>query len=299
MKPGMWKRCGLPLAVVFFVGALSAGCEKGEVSLIYDEDEIKRYINEAPDESELFRVEGLIPDTPYRLPFDSAVYRDLVDSVVRTIDVQIAGPFNFGYLGYTNEALATVTDRFYLHTQRILGNDTLLLPNERELKRYGYFLLLGDENDLFLGWKLWGFSSLGQYDAPVELSVTTLDGKHSLPANLTDYPHELMAFDSVAYIRLIEVDTLQDKDSLRLAVSPRGGNTFGYYHLVSAVGDDGYFMETMTRIDDWRWVDTIKTPANNPRLWNILYVQTFLNPREEEYVGQFVRSWCIPYYTPR
>jgi hypothetical protein len=58
-------------------------------------------------------------------------------------------------------------------------------------------------------------------------------------------------------------------------------------------------METMTRIDDWRWVDTIKTPANNPRLWNILYVQTFLNPREEEYVGQFVRSWCIPYYTPR
>lgn len=284
------------LVGVIALGLILPGCEEEEVFLIYDQDEIKRYINEAADEPDLFRIEGLIADTPYRLPSDTAIYCDLVDSVVRTIDVEIAGPFDFDFFGNTYEALATVVDRFYVRTQRTLGTDTIYLSNERVLTRYGYFLLVGDENDPFIGWKLWGYNSLGKFNAPVDLSVTTLDGKNSLPSNLVAYTHQPVAFDTIPYIRLIEIDTLQDNDTLVFVVSPRGDNPLGYYHLVSAEGDAGFFTQAMTRIDSLNWVDTIKTPANNLRLWNIILVQTFSNPKQGEYIGEYIKGWCIPYY---
>ncbi len=287
------------LAGAFALVMLVPGCEEEEVYPIYDEDEIKRYITEAADEPDLFRVEGLIADTPYRLPFDSAVYRDFVDSAVRTIDVQIAGPFDFDYLGYTYEALATVGDRFYVRTQRAFGTDTIQLPNERVLTRYGYFLLLGDGNDPFIGWKLWGYNSLGEFDAPVHLSVITMDKTDTLPANRTAYLHEPVELSRFPYVRLDEIDTLKGKVSLVLNVSPEGQNELGYYHLVSAEGDNGPFTETMTRIDSLHWVDTIKTPADNPRLWNLIFIQTFRNPTQANRPGQYNRGWCIPYRVPQ
>jgi len=278
--------------VALALGFSSSGCDEGEVFRILDIDEIKRYIEEAPDEPDLFRVDGLIANTPYYLPFDSTEYRDFVDSVTRTFVVNVAGPFDFGYLGYIQEALATVTDCFYVRTQKVLGLDTTELFSERDVTRYGYFLQLGNENNRFIGWKLWGFNSLGESNtpAPVRLSVKTLDGKNSLAANLGDYPHQPLGFKDFPYIKLYEIDTLKDDDTLILNVSPR--NPLGYYHLVSVVGDSGFLTEAMTRIDSVHWVDTIKTPANNPRLWNIVFIQSFRNPPS----GQYVRGWCIPYY---
>lgn len=278
----------LPLAALALV--VLSGCEEEEVYRVHDVDEIKRYLQETEEGLELFRVDGLIADTPYRLPFDDAEYRDFVDSTTRTVSVDVEGPFDFGYLGYTQEALATVTDRFYVRTQRVLGSDTTELLSERDVTRYGYFLQLGNENDAFIGWKLWGFNSLGEFDPPVRLSVKTLDGKHSLAATLGAYTEQPRAFHDYPYIKLYEIDTLKNNDTLVLSVSPR--NDIGYYHLVSAADDSGFFTKAMNRIDSLHWVDTIKTPANNPRIWNIIFVQSFLNPPSRQYI----RGWCIPYY---
>lgn len=286
------------LLTMVVLAVFLSGCEEEEVFRVHDMDEIKRYIEEAPDEPDLFRVKGLIVDTPYGLPFDSAEYRDFVDSVTRTIDVRIAGPFDFGHLGFIQEALATVRDRFYIRTERVLRSMKTVILSERDVTRYGYFLLLGDERNPFIGWKLWGFNSLGEFNtpAPVRLSVKTLDGKHSLAANLDAYTEQPIAFSSFPYIKLSEIDTLKNNDLLVLNVSPwNPQDPRRYYHLVSAAGDSGFFTKAMSRIDSLNWTDTIKTPANNPRLWNIIFVQSFQKPPSYHYS----RGWCIPYRIPQ
>ncbi len=272
------------------------GCENEEVFLIHDVDAIKQYLQETEEGLELFRTNNLIVDTPYRLPFDDTEYRDFVDSVTRTIDVRIAGPFDFGHLGFIQEALATVRDRFFVRTQKVLGPNITEILSERDVTRYGYFLLLGDERHPFIGWKLWGFNSLGEFDAPVRLSVKTLNGGISLAANFDAYTEQPIAFSSFPYIKLYEIDTLKNNDSLVLNVSPRNPqDPRRYYHLVSAASDAGFFTKAMSRIDPQHWADTIKTPSNNPRVWNIIFVQSFLNPPGRQYS----RGWCIPYRIPQ
>jgi len=271
------------------------GCEEREIPVITDEGQIIQYLALTEEGRELFRTHDLIPDDPYLLPYDNSVYQDLVDSIWRNIDVFIdtSRTYDFGALGRHYIAVATVTDRFFVTTVRVLGYNTTRIFGERLVKRYGYFVKLGDDSKPYLGWLLRGFNSLVSSVAPVNLSVKTPDGAKTLAATLAQYTYEAPG-TSLQFVRLSDIDTLNNGDTLIFNLSPREDRDSIYYYLTTGATNAGLITQAMDRIDDQHWVDTIVTPSPNPRLWNIVFVQSFLTPPS----FQYMRGWCIPYRIP-
>ena len=280
------------LAVVF--GVL-CGCEEREIPVITDEGQIIQYLTLTEEGRGLFRTDNLIPGNPYLLPYDNSVYRDIVDSVWRDVDVYIdtSRTYDFGALGHHYIAVATVTDRFFVTTVGVLSGDTTRIFGERLVKRYGYFVKLGDDRWPYLGWKLRGFNSLGSSVAPVILSVKTADGAQTLASTLAQYTYDAPG-SFLSFIHIYDINDLNTSDTLIFNVSPRTGHTVAYYHLTTGATDAGFVTQAMDRIDNMHWVDTIVTPSPNPRLWNIVFVQSFKEPPS----FQYMRGWCIPYRTP-
>jgi len=293
------RSCNLCLWLILAVtlGVL-CGCEEREIPVITDEGQIIQYLALTEEGRELFRTHDLIPDDPYLLPYDSSVYQDLVDSIWRDIDVFIdtSRTYDFGALGHHYIAVATVTDRFFVTTVRVSDDDTTRVfsdGQERLVKRYGYFVKLGDDSKPYLGWLLRGFNSLGSSVAPVNLSVKTADGAQTLAAALAQYTYDAPG-SSLPFVHINDINNLNNGDTLTFNVSPRTGPTINYYHLTTGATKSGFVTQAMDRIDDQHWVDTIVTPSPNPRLYNIVFVQTFLTPPS----FQYRRGWCIPYRTP-
>ncbi len=288
------------LAVAAVTLAVCCGCEERDVPLLIDEEEIIRYLSVTEEGRELFRTADLIPDDPYMLPCDSAVYRDFVDSTWREFDVAIDSTrtYNFGALGDHYAATTRVTDLFFVTTIKVLETEvppeTTWIFSEREVNRYGYFIKLGEDDKPYLGWKLWGFNSLGESDPPVNLSVTTADGAHTLAAMLARYSYQGPGF-VLSFIRLSDINNLENGDTLIFNVSPRGGYEPVYYHLTTGATDAGFVTQAMDSVNVGYWVDTIVTPSPNPRLWNVVFIQSFMKPPS----FQYVRGWCIPYRIPQ
>lgn len=271
------------------------GCEEREIPVITDEGQIIQYLALTGEGRELFRTHDLIPDDPYLLPYDGSVYQDLVDSIWRDIDVFIdtSRTYDFEALGHHYIAVATVTDLFFVTTVGVLSGDTTRIFGERLVKRYGYFVKLGDDSKPYLGWKLRGFNSLGSSPAPVNLSVKTADGAQTLAAALAQYNYDAPG-SSLPFIHIYDINDLNNGDALIFNVSPRADDPVTYYHLTTGATKAGFVTQAMDRIDDQHWVDTIVTPSPNPRLYNIVFVQSFLTPPSFKYM----RGWCIPYRTP-
>jgi hypothetical protein len=287
----------LPIIMAVILGVL-CGCEEREIPVVSDEEQIIQYLTYTEEGQELFRTHDLIPDDPYVLPYDSSVYQDVVDSTWRDIDVFIDSTrtYDFGALGQHYIAVATVTDRFFVTTVRILGDDTTHVfdeGQERLVQRYGYFVKLGDDSKPYLGWLLRGFNSLGSSGAPVNLSVITADGTQTLAATLAQYNYNSPG-SSLPFIHINDINDLNSGDTLIFNVSPWTGQTVTYYHLTTGATRSGFITQAMDRVDDQHWVDTIVTPSPNPRLYNIVFVQSFLTPPS----FQYMRGWCIPYRTP-
>jgi hypothetical protein len=290
------RNCKLFLLMILTMTlGILCGCEEREISPITDEEAIGLYISSADEGIGLFRTADLITDDPYLLPYDSSVYRDLVDSIWRDIDVFIdtSRTYDFGPLGYHYMAVATVTDLFFITTVRILGDDTSRIFGERQVIRYGYFVKLGDDSKPYLGWLLRGFNSLGSTLPPVKLSVKTSDGSQTLAAMLADYTYNAPG-SSLPFIHINDINNLNNGDTLVFNASPRAGQTVDYYHLTTGATNAGFVTQAMDRIDNQHWVDTIVTPSPNPKLYNIVFVQSFLTPPS----FQYMRGWCVPYRTP-
>ena len=285
------------LATVTF--GLFWGCEEREVFSPDYGGELKQYLIDTEEGRELFRTAGLIAENPYTLPYDMAVYRDFVDSTWRSVDIpDSVYLYDFGIYGELPAVEVSVTDIFFVTTLRILETDnapeTTRIFSEREVNRYGYFVKQGDDSKPFLGWKLWAFNSLGRYEQPVNLSVKTADGVNTLAAALADYTYDAPG-SSLLFVLLTDINNLSNGDTLVFNVSPRPDIPMDYFHLVTAETNSGFVTQTMDRIDDQNWVDTIVTPSPNPRLWNVIFVQSFLTPPS----FQYIRGWCIPYRIPQ
>ncbi|MEW5995003.1 MAG: hypothetical protein AB1744_11495, partial [Candidatus Zixiibacteriota bacterium] len=276
---------------------LYGGCEQREVLPPDDEAEMRAYLTLSEDGRELFRTEGLIPGTPYTLPFGDTVYQDRVDSVWRTInDTIVWEPQQIGIPGDYSVAQVDVIDIFFVTTMKTSNGSTIEFPNERQIKRYGYFAKLGDDTKPFLGWVLWAYNSLGFHDPPITLKTRTLNSGQTLASDLSFYnfrPTDTGHW----YIPLRDIHTLVHGDTVTFLGSRRENQQGVFYNTVTFDTDSGFTVECIDSIPGLfqRWADTIATRSPNPRLWNVIFIQTFLQPPN----SQFVRGWCIPYRVPQ
>ncbi len=307
-------KAAIAWAILLTGVALMVGCEDDrEVFDFYDHDELVRYIHEDATGLEFFRTAGLIPSDPYTKPFDEgAVYRDFVDSIDRWYDVfptPDSVDKDFGSpLWIVDDAEMIVEDLFFVRIQRIAGTDTSYVNQGRLLRRLGYFLRLGSENQRFSGWKLHGFNG-GAPGSGTLMEVTKEDG--------TTFRGDNIGFDEFRYVQYITIryqtengqwairtDTLvrYSRWAYRpledIAVVTKGRRLVftssfvrdnSVYQLMTADTNSGSTLQVMHGPQNAGYVDTVFTPAVNPRVWNLVFVQEF---KATDRPGDI---WCVSY----
>ena len=267
----------------------AAGCGEEDVPFYSDTDEITRYVTSHPDGRELFRTDSLMLATEYTVEGGSAEYEDMIDSVVRTIDVEILGPFDFGNLGQLKEAVAVVNDVFYVRTMRTDSIFAPIISRTRLLQRYGYFLKLGDDSRPYLGWKLYGFNGFGATSAPLNVSVKTTDGNTSFIGDdraMTSLAKGL----GLSYIKLEEIEEIENGSTLLIETTSLDDRP--YYNLLSVASSAGFVTEPMIAVDSMHHDISLKMSTTNNRFYDIMMIQTL---RDTIPAGFLVKAWCFPY----
>ncbi|MBU8934873.1 MAG: hypothetical protein KOO62_12870 [candidate division Zixibacteria bacterium] len=337
MEQSYGKRFGYYcLAVVLVsIGLLMvAGCEEKEVPYVKDTEILERYIYETEEGRDLFRTDNLFLEDEYTIPFDSAVYKTIVDSTHRDIELEIfvdtakydslrhfwyrtTHEYSYPVLNGTYwDAEAIIDDRFFVRTLRIFGSDTTETAEERVVTRYGFFVKIGSDNRPYLGWRLWGFNG-GAPNSPGQMEVRSEDGAVFRGDNLGyDNFRYIIHWENYStgdtttqaggsnhiYLRTDELGVIEDGSWLYLNSSYVRNQS--YYQTVSAATDGGFRLQMMNRSDSSHYVDTVKTPDNNPRIWNLLFFQEWQrynipgNPPPDT-IGTNWYGWCVPYRVPQ
>lgn len=288
------------------------GCEEEqEVYDVYDYDQLIAYVYEKDDARELFRTDSLIPNNVYTKPENDTVFRDFVDSVVRSFHITTT-PSNiekeFETFGITDDAEVVVEDTFYVRTQRVHGVDTSYADStqKRGLTRIGYFLRLGNPTQPYSGWLLHAYNG-GSPRGQAALEIEREDG--------SIFRGDGFNFEDFRYIQYtyvytdddFYVDTSVGRSAYEYLVvdnipkvSPRDTLIWlGYqndqqsaYQLMTVETIDGFVQKRMHRPEPSRYVDTMVVSAGSIRRWNVVLLQEFTVS------GRVGRLWCVPYAIP-
>ncbi len=325
IRPHLISMLGVLLIAVLTL----AGCEERETTVLFDRDVLVQYIYDSEEGRELFRTDNLFLEDPFQIPFDDAAYRVLVDSMQRSIEVTVfvdsvrfdsVNRYSYilqhdydGSLGILWDAEAIVDDRFFVSIHRMTATDTTVRSEVRLITRYGYFLKLGTDSQPFLGWKLWGYNG-GRPEPPIQMIVKPGAGGTSFRGDTQGYEKfrykvyfenittgetdTTVGFSRFNYRRVDQLGVIDENDDLYLTAS--GVPDRSYYQIVSALTEEGFRQEVMTRSDSATYVDTIDTPVDNLDNWNLLFMQEirrFYIPggTPPDTIGTNWFGWCVPY----
>jgi hypothetical protein len=134
-----------------------------------------------------------------------------------------------------------------------------------------------------VGWVLWSYAG------------RSLSGVIQVNTLLKQAGQTAFAVDQNQLIRLTQLKSFSAGVTLILSTTSATPDTLREPTvLLSATTDSGFIQRAMKRIDRDHYTDTVKTPTSNPRLWNIIYLQTF---HDTEFF--FTGGFCIPYRVPQ
>jgi len=313
MKESFMKILTGFVLIFILLGAL-VGCEEKDVPFVVDEDEIARYAVEDEIARELFRTDSMIITDLYTMPFDdSATYRDSVIEVQRLqFDVVFPGRngdgkdangeyilADYGNLGFLREAYVEILDKFTVQTLRFYNGDTIQeIISDRRLKRYGFFIKLGNDSQAYLGWLLWGFNGVRSNVMPVKVNLTDSHANSYSVGNQFYSDVSVSSFNGTLlnYKRLSNFIPINEGSNLILNTETNdAGTPVRRVQFVSAAENNGFFTRPMTYTGttsggQFKEVDTVKTPTANRRTWNLIYMQSF---KSDEFF--FLGNWVVPY----
>jgi hypothetical protein len=261
------------------------GCKEKDVPYVVDTDEIQRYLDSTEVGRDLFRWDSLIIPANYTMPFTVAIYRDSVIGHNRTSQIFILDSMvDYGVpIGLKKTAPVIISDVFTVRTRKILGVDTTYIESDRRLTRRGSMIKLGSDAEPYVGWTLWTYAGR---DTTTFLSVQTLMKKPGGTA---------FAVNQTTTRRISQIDTFSSGVTLILSTTSSSSDTVRQPTLLlSAAVDGGFMQRNMKKIDRKHYTDTLETPTDNPRIWNLIFIQTF-NDNELFYTG----GYCIPYRIPQ
>ncbi|MBD3257913.1 hypothetical protein GF377_05735 [candidate division GN15 bacterium] len=288
------------LLATAWLALVLAACSEKDVPFVVDEDELIRYIEEDDIARELFSTAGLVDTASYTMPYDNAVYRDSLLALERTYLISVLPPepeslwADYGVLGMVREGGVVVRDRVTLQTTRDYGDSIRVDTTLRQIKRYGFFLKLGDDSEDYVGWLLWGFNGIGSYLPQAETRVELFDGS-SFSGDLSlyrDIADKLVVPDtscSQYFLKLSDVTQVPTGSRLVVQLSESPSQPDPSSYVLAGRDTAGTFWRPMDRTNEIS-VDTVRTPRTNPPTYNLLMVHEF-DDDDFRYRG----SWCIPY----
>lgn len=235
-----------------------AGCGEKDVPVYSDEDRIIELLTHNYDAKELFRQGGFFTSTPYTVPFDSAVITDRHLKTKREINIEVSdNPVDHGYLGYGQEADVRVYDHFTIEVTRAYSADTLIDTITVSLGRYAFLMQLGEVTRPYAGWVLWSMTGDGAQALWVESSSGITFGA---------------PLDTARLAKMASIP----RGSRLLVTTTWTGDSAATCHLLSDYAQGGLFMSPMHWYYDTKNYDSLSylTPTSNPRIYNLLMVQT-------------------------
>lgn len=284
----MMTRCRTAAVVAAALSlALLGGCGDEDVYTVSQVDEIVRYINDSEIGRELFRTGSmeLITDDPYVLSWSDTVYADRVDSSKRTVDVSISDPVDFGF-GVFYTAEVTVIDRLYGTTTRSFNSQVVSTGAfVREFERFALMVKLGDNGQAFSGWLLEGYNG----GTPRDFVLNSETSTGELIIGSDDVTFVMGQYSRNGFRGLDNMIVIPDGDIL----SSRAG-TLVFSPVVTWESPTGYVTLGMERdiADTTRFVADLATPANNPRIYSTITVQSFTRVNGRV---RFDGAWSIPF----
>lgn len=330
--------------IIVIIGVFS-GCEDEiDVPFVIDEDEIARYIADSDLGRALFPTDNYIIDSvPFIYPQDvNAVFVHLIDSLERRIITSfpfenntgsfIDEPFqDFGSpFGRTIDAEVEVRDKLYLNTLRIEGIDTTEYKYAQEIRKYGYFMKLGDDGEKFKGWILRGFNG----GTPRTASpVTRVSLYHSIVSNdsiFTTNTYNYQEFESMLIGHVLKFDpvindTVAVLDTIMIVtnesyaeigsglyfiehVSPgeqiisQVDQSSNYMFFTAGIHTDTGFIQNTFELNGLSELETILDIPNDPSgTWGFIYFQEYYRNAGDtfsvpEITSLLNRKWVVPYY---
>ncbi len=284
------------MAAALFFAALSHSCKERNVPYVLHEDQIALLLADPYEGGSLFRSDHIINPDPYRIPGDTAQYRDSVIEHQRHYTILLStNNADYGHFGLLREAIARVNDSFAFQRTR---SGVVLDTSEVKLVRYGFLLRFGDDADKYLGWKLWGFNGLGVTNPSAKLRMADSKGV-SLQVDQSFYsisPESLQVFSGVKFVLLSEIRRLELGGKISLEVqSPGPPDQTPYYYLYSAESDAGFKTKNLIKLPEFNhFVDTLRIPPTLSNTMNFIYAQSHLGDGSRRVLG----GWFIPYQKP-
>lgn len=262
------NRTGLYFFSIIMAACLAAGgCEEKDVFTVSQEEEIKRWVTDSDDGTELFGP----------LSFDSLWYFDLSDndtaytailvSTSRSLSAQTAGPRDFGigsyYYGY-----ATVLDRAVGILRKQVSGRTLETEFRWNIERVGLFVKLGDSNQPFSGWLLCGF-----YGGP---EVSSFDVSTSGGETLDNHGGGVVVGGGTYIDPTYSFMDIDDVESITRGSQIIFEGCPGCVIHVNYESPSGSATVDLTeeQADSLCFCDTLQTSLTTDRFWNLLYVMS-------------------------
>ncbi|MFH1372696.1 MAG: hypothetical protein ABII79_02730 [bacterium] len=311
MKYVIKRRQRFLLLLLVVLGLVCVCGKEQEIPILIDEDELMRYLAETEEGRDLFRTSDLFTSNSFSIPLDDiCYYRIVIDSIIRSMELTMDHHSifkDFGDVGLKRDAEVVIDDIFYTRTIRTCPTDTSETKEACLVTRYAYFRKIGDDTQPYAGWKLYGYNP-GSPKNTMRVTVTA-EGGLSFPGDTVGFPYETFRYiihyndtfktynqdstnyriDSIVpakipgetnyrYVKLSDIANIGDGD--RLVIKTRDVANRSYYQLMSAATDAGWGNSVAHRwSDSSHYLDTLKTPTNNPRLWNLVFLREFWRVR--------------------
>ena len=275
-------------AAVSALGLWAGGCSEKDVPFVSDINHMMQFLDRTEAGQDLFRWDSLIIPADYTLPFTTATFRDSVVGHTRSNQFDSIRYEEFGVpVGNQPACNFKISDTYDVRTRKIDGVDTTYVDDRRTIVRSGKFVKLGSDFEDFLGWSLWSFAGRDLLSpvAPT-IQVTT---------TFQPIGQSAVAVNQDRLVRLTESRTIASGTNVILkTISNTADSLREPAVILSAEDISGFVQRSMIRVDRDHYLDTLKTPANNKRLWNLILVQTF-HDTEFFFTGGFI----IPYRVPQ
>ena len=290
----MKSKLAITLGSVFLIVILVTflGCNHEKYPTQTDDGHIESYILNEDHAKDLFRVDGVFPETPYQWPGDNRIYYDSVLSVEREFETYVSdSAWDHGSsLGWVRESISRVSDNFLVRTFQIDGVDTTFTDANRLLVRSGYFLKLAQDSYYYYGWGLWGIGYFQQSSPPVTAALWFADSS-SIRADFDLY-HEQFHVVGGEYRRLSDLEPIPDSTEARIDVAIANiGSPTRYITMITYTSDSGYVRKRLDLIDSEHASGTILLHEKPEIAYDFIVVTVF----NATFPRDHVKSWTVPY----
>ncbi len=254
------------MLIIITVIMLISACEEFEVLPVTPEDEIERYLSDSYIGESLFKQSVFLTSREYTFTGNDTVYTETVDSIVRSLDISIPVDslidLQFGSYHY---AEITAQDKLYVSINKMINNQSNNSSFTRLFVRNGLLVKIGDDNQKYSGWVLYGFQA-NNHDLTFHLTKSIILKK----------TNEITFTPNVGTISYFPIDSLTEVPGNATIIGSYNINSVSAHVFSTYEKSTGFSTDTfkVSTIDNSLLIDSLSISAANNRFGNVIFIES-------------------------